>query len=120
MPMKSKKLIIICIVIFLSGVAGSLWHILKPHGNIVNIIQNGETLYTIDLLRAENQTIQTEYNGKKNIIRIENHEIFISDAECPDYTCVRMGKLSGSPIVCLPNKLVIEFAENYETDAEVK
>lgn len=70
--------------------------------------------------KSENQTIQTEYNGKKNIIRIENHEIFISDAECPDHTCIKMGKLSNSPIVCLPNKLVIEFADNDEIDAEVK
>lgn len=118
--MKSKKLLIICIVIFFVGVAGSIWQILKPRGHIVNIIQNGKTLYTIDLEKSENQTIQTEYNGKKNIIRIENHEIFISDAECPDHTCIKMGKLSNSPIVCLPNKLVIEFADNDEIDAEVK
>lgn len=121
--MKSKKiLIIICILIFLSGVAGSLYLIFKPHGQTVNIIQNGKILYTIDLESSEDSIIETEYQGSKNIIRIKNHQIFVSDADCPDHTCINMGKLKSgaTPIVCLPNKLVIEFAEKDNTDAEVR
>lgn len=121
--MKSKKLwIIICILIFAIGIIGSLCLLFRPHGQTVNIIQNGKVLYTIDLSKAENQTIEVEYQGSKNTIQINNHKISVIDAECPDKTCVKMGELksSAAPIVCLPNKLVIKFTENDEIDAEVK
>ncbi|MDE6103825.1 MAG: NusG domain II-containing protein, partial [Oscillospiraceae bacterium] len=49
-------------------------------------------------------------------------KISVINAECPDQTCVKMGELksSAAPIVCLPNKLVVKFAEIDEIDAEVK
>ena len=118
--MKYKKILIVIIIIFIAGISGSLWVIFRPHEQTVNVIQNGKILYTINLETAENQNIEVEYQGRKNIIRIENHEIFMSEADCPDHTCIKTGKLSDYPIVCLPNKLVIEFAENNETDAEVR
>lgn len=119
--MKHKKIwITVCILIFAVGIIGSLWIIFRPHGKTVNVIQDGNILYTIDLQQAENQIIEVEYQGRKNIICIENHEIFMSEADCPDHTCIKTGKLSNYPIVCLPNKLVIEYAENNNTDAEVK
>lgn len=121
--MKTKKFcIILCILIFTAGIIVSLWLLLCPHGQTVNIIQNGKILYTIDLSQAENQTIEVEYQGNRNIIQIQNHQICIIDAECPDHTCVKMGYLKSNapPIVCLPNKLVISFAESGKTDAEVK
>ncbi len=121
--MKAQKILIIaCIVIFILGIAGSIFMILKPHGQTVQIIQNGKILYTIDLDNSDDRTIVTEYKGNKNIIRIQNHQIFMEDAECSDHTCVKMGVLesSASPIVCLPNKLIIRFADSENTDAEVR
>lgn len=121
--MKHKKnWITVCILIFTVGIIGSLYFIFRPHGQIVNIIQDGEILYTIDLEQAEDQMIYIEYQGSKNVIRIQKHQICVIDAECPDQTCVKMGELksNATPIVCLPNKLVIEFAENDDIDAEVK
>ncbi|MDE6833948.1 MAG: NusG domain II-containing protein [Ruminococcus sp.] len=114
--MKTKKyiLIIICILIFIFGITGSIFMILKPHGKNVQIIQDGEILYTIDLDSSGDRTIITEYNGNKNIISIRNHQIFMEDAECSDHTCIKMGVLESyaSPIVCLPNKIIIRFADN--------
>ena len=121
--MKSKKLwISVCIVIFLVGIIGSLWLIFRPHGQTVQIIQDGTVLYTIDLEKSEDQTIEVEYQGSKNVIRIQDHQICVIDAECPDQTCVKMGELksSAAPIVCMPNKLVVKFAETDDIDAEVK
>lgn len=55
--MKHKKLwIAICVLIFSVGIIGSLYLIFRPHSQTVNIIQDGKTLYTIDLQQAENQT----------------------------------------------------------------
>ena len=123
MQIKSKNiLIIVLILIFASGIIGSLWLIFKPHGQTVQIIQNGNILYTIDLKSYDDKTIEVEYHGSRNTIQIKNHHISVIDAECPDQTCMKMGELksSAAPIVCLPNKLVIKFAESDETDALVK
>jgi hypothetical protein len=121
--MKSKKLwITVCIIIFLIGIAGSLWVIFKPHGQTIRIVQDGKTLYTIDLSNSSDRTIEVEYHGSKNIIEIKNHKICVKEADCPDQTCVKMGELesNAAPIVCLPNKLVIEFTESDDVDAEVR
>ena len=96
--------------------------ILKPHRQTVQIIQDRKVLYTIALDNSDDRTIVTEYQGSKNVIRIQDHQIYMEDAECPDQTCVKMGflKSSASPIVCLPNKLIIRFVDNENTDAEVR
>lgn len=39
------------------------------------------------------------------------------EADCPDHTCINSGWLEDLPIVCLPNKLVIEFADADSADA---
>lgn len=121
--MKYKKIwITVCIVIFTVGIIGSAWMIYKPHAQTVNIIQDGKILYTIDLEHSEDRIIELEYKGSKNIVQIKNHQICVIEADCPDNTCVKMGELksSAAPIVCLPNKLVIEFTESDGIDAEVR
>ena len=113
---KQKILIITFIAIFILGIAGSLFVILKPHGQTVEIIQDGKTLYTINLDSSDDRTIVTEYQGSQNVIRIQNHQIYVEDADCPDRTCVSMGvlKSEASPIVCLPNRLMIRFSDTEE------
>lgn len=99
-------------MIFLLGAAGILWLLRMPHGTQVNIVQDGNVLYTFDLASAEDQTFEIEYEGRINTVQIENGRIHMLEAECPDQTCVHMGWLdSGAmPIVCLPNHLSIEYA----------
>ena len=102
------------------GIIGSLWALRPPASTQVEIVQNGITIYRLDLLREPDHTISVCYNDGCNLIEIENHQIRILDADCPDQTCVHMGWLSenGLPIVCLPNRLVIRFTQSSgETDA---
>ncbi len=60
-------------------------------------------------------------NGGSNTLVIENGEVWISEANCPDKLCMGFGKISknGEIIVCLPNRLivVIEGGESPEVDA---
>ena len=85
----------------------------RPDTQTVEIIRDGEVLYQIDLLQAEDQLLEVEYEGRTNTIEIQNHQIHMLEAECPDKTCVNMGWLnSNAPIVCLPNHLVIRFSNN--------
>ena len=121
--MKYKVMIGVFAAVLLIGILGSVWVLLSPHGETVNIVQDGKILYTFDLSTADDQIINVEYEGRTNSVQIENGRIRVLEAECPDNTCVHMGWLeSGTlPIVCLPNHLVIEFAEaNSELDAVVQ
>lgn len=81
-----------------------------PHGQTVQIVQDGIILHTIDLSSEEDQIIQVEYEGRVNTIEIQNGRVHMLEADCPDHTCIQMGWLdSVTPIVCLPNHLVIQF-----------
>ena len=46
-----------------------------------------------------------------NRVRVEHDGISVISADCPDQTCVHMGKISGSfqTIACIPHRLVIDI-----------
>lgn len=91
----------------------------------VEIVQDNKILYSIDIVQEKDRTFRIEYpDGGWNEITIRNSQIFVSDADCPDKTCVKSGILRSEnmPIVCLPHRLVIRFSgqgeqnENKTTD----
>ena len=49
-------------------------------------------------------------------MEIKDHMIHVKSADCPDKICVDTGWIGGDrksvPIVCLPNRLVIEFEKS--------
>ena len=110
---KVKILIGICITILLLGIIGIIYQLNITNTNLVNIIQDGKILQNIDIAKTSDTTIEVQYNGHKNVIRVQNHTIFMDSADCPDGICIKSGVLTnGVPIVCLPNHLVIEFAND--------
>ena len=44
-----------------------------------------------------------------NTVRVSGGKVFVTDASCPDKSCVKQGKAAnaGDTIICLPNALVI-------------
>ena len=114
--MKSSKttlLIVVAAVIFLAGIIGSLLVLLSPKRSVVTIKQDGKTLMTLRLSEEEDRTFVLPYGDSSNTIEIKDGRIRVKEAQCPDKTCVNMGWLRSSamPIVCLPNHLIIEFAD---------
>lgn len=111
--MKVKVVAVIIAVIFIAGAAGSVLVLTSAPKSTVRIISDGEVLYTIDLDTAEDAAFDIRTDSGVNTVEIKDHAIRVSDADCPDKTCVRMGRLTSSsmPIVCLPHHLVIEFAD---------
>ena len=84
-------------------------------GSTVNIICDGKVLYTIDLSKEPDREITVEYEGRKNIITIKSGRIRVTYADCPDHYCISQGwgeEGSLLPIICLPNRLVIEPADS--------
>lgn len=99
--------------LLLFGIIGTVF-LLKPKElNSVQILRDGEVLYTItDLKGAANDFIRIDYGESYNIIEIKDGQIKVSEAGCKDNTCVKMGWLTSSaPVVCLPNHLVLQFAD---------
>ena len=84
---------------------------------------NGEyTEYWFRLDKNKDELIEVEFQGCKNTIQIKDKQISIIEADCPDKTCVNMGILKSAftPIVCLPNHLVIQYVnDDKEIDATV-
>lgn len=113
---RSAVFIIITAVIFLTAAAVCIFVFGKNESDIVNIKSGGELLYTIDLSKAEDCEFDIEYEGRVNTVEIRDHMIHVKSADCPDKICVDTGWVGGDrksvPIVCLPNRLVIEFEKS--------
>ena len=110
-------LIVVIVLFIISGIAS--YFILRPSDkNMVEIVQDNKVLYTFDIKKEPDRTFRIDYNdGGWNEIRIENGHICVSDADCPDKTCVKTGVLRSEtiPIVCLPHKLIIRFCDERES-----
>ena len=86
-----------------------------------DIYSEGKQLDSIPLWQvSESYTFQiVSENGGTNELLISRGEISVKEATCPDQICVHQGILSDSalPIVCLPNRLVIQLREADDGDA---
>ena len=74
--------------------------------------------YVLDDDVSDEVKIKTEKGY--NILHIEDGQIWIHDASCPDKICISQGKIShdGEIIVCLPNKMLIKIVD-YSEDNEI-
>lgn len=113
-----KNRIWIIIFTFVLVACAVVWYFISvtsAGSNIVGIYKDGELVERLDLNSvtiSREITVTGEYGD--NIILVANNSIKMKSAECPDKICVSHGKLvsNTSPIVCLPNKLVIKFEDN--------
>ena len=93
---------------------------MKINNKIAYVYSNntlvGEYVLTDDVKDEFKIESETGYN----ILHIEDGQIWIHDASCPDRVCISQGKISydGEIIVCLPNKMLIKIVDNNE-DSEI-
>ena len=112
--MRNRKILFAVSAVFLVSVCLSVFILMPSEQQTVEIVQDGAVLYTFDLRRAEDREIRiASADGGYNLIVINSGTICISEADCPDQTCVRSGKLKSGylPIVCLPHRLIVRFTE---------
>ena len=107
-------------VIFAVAVGALLWqHLSKKDALIAEIYVEGRCERTIDLSEVtEPETFEVVGAIGTNTVLVEPGRICITEADCPDHVCIQMGWLSAEqqmPIVCLPNKVVIQLAEETES-----
>ncbi len=117
---KGYKVTVVFITVMLCLILGiSLSAILRPASRntncIADIYQDGELLISIPLdgSAAPRRFTVTGTDGCVNEIEVRSDSIGIISADCPDKLCVHQGFINstGLPIVCLPNKLVIQLRE---------
>lgn len=113
--MKKNDFILAGVVIIIAVVVFFL--IPKENADIAKITVDGKLYATVSL--EKNQRIEI---NDTNICVVENGEIYMESATCPDKLCVHQGKISDSSkkIVCLPNKVIIEAIKESELDSVVR
>lgn len=117
--MTHKKFILILAATVAASAAAAYLIPQSKGGNIAEVYSNGSLVHRIDLDKlTEPLTFDVEYNGGHNTVLVENGEICVKSADCPDKLCVKQGKISNSsaPIVCLPNRLVIKITDSTDKD----
>ena len=106
---------VILLLLVLVGAACAAFVLLRPAGTgaAARITLDGELVEEIDLSAVtEPYTFTVEGpGGFTNTIQVEHGRIRVLEAGCPDQVCVNQGYISDGtvPIVCLPNRLVIEI-----------
>ena len=105
-------------LILAAAIVGTVITFTAPTSQTIEIISDGEVLYTIDLSHTSDKTLRIDCGDGYNTVEIIGGKIHVSEADCPDKICVNMGFLQGGvPIVCLPHKLVIRYVQGGRLDA---
>ena len=108
--MKTKYWIILFSVLIL--ICGGLWLLFSmggSAGDTARVYSNGELVLSLDL-RIDGE-YRVDFGEEWNTLKIEDGKIHVSTASCASQDCVQHTPANkGAPIVCLPNRLVIEFS----------
>lgn len=90
---------------------GALCLLHPKKSGLVGIYRDGALIETVDL--TKDRTIRLDGAAGGAVAAVKDGEIYMESADCPDQVCVRHGPLraGGTPIVCLPNRLSIQWLE---------
>ena len=104
----SNKMLIPCVA-FIFVLLCAAAFLGSKKGSTVVVRRGSEVVETIDLSKVtEPYTIDLGTNK----IHVDRSGVRMESASCPDKLCVKQGKLNegAGAIVCLPNRIMIEFA----------
>jgi len=104
-----KNDILLALVLLL--LAGGLWLVLRltaRQGGEAVVTLNGE-VYAVLPLGEDTVLPVVSADGHSNTVVVEDGQVRMQAADCPDQVCVRQGRISrdGESIVCLPHKLTV-------------
>lgn len=117
--MKKRDILLVGGIVLVALVMLLVMHVTgETKGDQVQITVNGEIYGTYPL--EKDQTIEVTEGEFHNVIRIEDGQAYMEEADCPDGYCKEQGRISGQKqtIVCLPHKLVVEVIRQNDTDSK--
>ena len=113
-----KLLTALCAVIFVAALIGTAVMLQKSGADDIVVSVDGEVLYSGPGKAEEPLHVRAVYGEGSNLIRIDARGVCVEWADCAGQECVHMGYLKNKnlPIVCLPHRMVIRFAEAAKDD----
>ena len=110
--MKSNRfwILLLCLTVAVCLGCVFLIPLFSSPGSVAEIYWNGKLLHTFPLDKPIEYTLSSP-NGGSNTIVVQDGRVCVSHATCPDQVCVNQGWVNtdATPIVCLPNQLVIQI-----------
>lgn len=82
----------------------------------VEVTADGELIASYLLGEDGSYNIQCQLETGNHLI-IQDGEVYLDDADCPDKLCVKQGSIkhAGESIICLPNRLVVKIVGSQNT-----
>lgn len=107
--MSTKRWIIVFAIAAALLAAASLLLLRETGAAAAELWLDGEHIATLPLAVEDELLIETADGGWNRIV-VSGGTIAVVEANCPDGVCVDRGAVQGgSPVVCLPHRLVIRF-----------
>ncbi len=131
-PYQRNALVLTCLLL-LPALLSAVWigaEYLSPKARstespplTADVYRDGELIHTLPLSADEKPRTFTVNSGEGDYNEIWAGEggIGVLSASCPDQLCVKQGIREDSllPIVCLPNRLVIQIREESEVTPDI-
>ena len=114
--MKTRTWIILLAAVMVVCIGLSLWLLWpREQAAAVKVISHGKLLTTLPL--SEDTAFSVLSPGGSNVVTVQDGKVAVTQADCPDHDCMDRGWCSGGvQIVCLPNRLVLEFTGKASVD----
>ena len=114
--MKTKFWILLFLAIAVVCAGLSVWLLGGRAETTAEVYSDGKLVQTIDL--AVDGEYRIESGGGWNVLTVSGGKIAVTSASCPTQDCGHHAAADhGAPIVCLPNRLVVQFSTPSELDA---
>lgn len=115
-----NDLILIFSIIVISLLSVTIILITSKQGNYVTIEQNGTITAVLQINKNQKYNIYNENNEIENTILIENGQVSMIYADCPDKICKKHKaiKNNNESIICLPNKVIVTVTNNLENEVD--
>lgn len=112
-------IVIIIINVFLILYGGRT--AVKSNEKVAYIYSNNKLVREYVLTEDVIDEVTIESETGYNTMHIENGQIWIHEASCPDKVCIHQGKISnnGEIIVCLPNRMLIKIVDENNSEIDV-
>ena len=115
-----NDLMLVAILLVLAVLGSIYLFFLRPEGNSVEVMIDGEVYATYSLSQDRVEDICTGKNGDQiNRLVIRDGKAFIEMATCPDGICANHQAIfrDGESIVCLPHRVVIAAVTDKKADS---
>lgn len=100
------------IIILIPAILAACFYFMHWKGTGTKVLLYSDNQLIKELTLSQDTTYTVSNEMGSNTVVIENHQVYVRDADCPDKRCEKQGAISkpGETIICLPHKLIIEVS----------